>query len=250
MGLWPTDHCCRCRSAYKHCGLLIWQVGRTWGVWQTPEASVFRVADTLRVSSQVQKDQAAPGSTMQCVCFTKVRDGLCTPTGCTTSLTASFSKDVVVRQPRRQICQGDVRQYCKATVEQQSAILPNVRAAAETGGLTSAWPDTISAVSRRATMLHGTILSCRSSGLSGCHHAGCKGAADVLIKTHCWSKGWDPADYPCTIFVTHRDLAAVVASYQRLGWAFDIPDSYVADHFKWKVLSNGWLHCCCLRLTI
>lgn len=56
----------------------------------------------------------------------------------------------------------------------------------------------------------------------------------VLVKTHEWSNRWDPA---CAdhIFLTHRDLRGVLASYQRVGWAFDISDSYVAEHMRWRV---------------
>ncbi|KAK9813795.1 hypothetical protein WJX73_010153 [Symbiochloris irregularis] len=67
---------------------------------------------------------------------------------------------------------------------------------------------------------------------------GCKGAADVLVKTHCWSDRWDPAHHTHKIFVTHRDLGEVVSSYQRLGWAFDISNSYVHDHQRWKEVSQ------------
>ena len=55
----------------------------------------------------------------------------------------------------------------------------------------------------------------------------------MLVKTHGWSQHWDvaTADH---IFLTHRDLRGVLASYERVGWAWSIPDSYVEDHFKWK----------------
>ena len=66
---------------------------------------------------------------------------------------------------------------------------------------------------------------------------GQEGAPDVLVKTHYWSNNWDPSAYGnARIYVTHRDLQGVVASYQRVGWAFDIPDSYVNDHQRWKVV--------------
>ncbi len=64
--------------------------------------------------------------------------------------------------------------------------------------------------------------------------AGQEGHPHVLVKTHRWSSGWDHAvaDH---IFLTHRDLRGVLSSYQRVGWAFDIPDSYVAEHMQWRV---------------
>lgn len=68
-------------------------------------------------------------------------------------------------------------------------------------------------------------------------------APHVLIKTHCWSDDWDPNAYPdVKIFLTHRDLRGVVASYMRLGWAFDVPSSYVADHQRWQVSEESG--CC------
>ena len=56
----------------------------------------------------------------------------------------------------------------------------------------------------------------------------------VVIKTHYWSDKWEPsqADH---IFLTHRELSEVVASYKRVGWAFNIPDSYVREHQQWQV---------------
>ena len=56
----------------------------------------------------------------------------------------------------------------------------------------------------------------------------------VVIKTHQWSDAWDlnQADH---IFLTHRDLHGVVASYRRVGWAFNVPDSYVEEHQQWRV---------------
>ena len=66
--------------------------------------------------------------------------------------------------------------------------------------------------------------------------AGQQRSPHVLIKTHCWSDDWDPAAHPeAKVFLTHRDLQGVVASYQRVGWAFDIPDSYVTEHQRWRV---------------
>ena len=56
----------------------------------------------------------------------------------------------------------------------------------------------------------------------------------VVVKTHYWSDDWDPkqADH---VFLTHRELSEVVASYKRVGWAFNIPDSYVREHEHWQV---------------
>ena len=56
----------------------------------------------------------------------------------------------------------------------------------------------------------------------------------IVIKTHQWSSAWDcqQADH---IFLTHRNLQEVVASYRRVGWAFNIPDSYVDEHQLWRV---------------
>ena len=66
----------------------------------------------------------------------------------------------------------------------------------------------------------------------------------VVIKTHCWSDGWDTKEAN-HIFLTHRDLSGVVASYRRVGWAFNIPDSYVQEHQQWRVchalLHHIWL---------
>ncbi len=56
----------------------------------------------------------------------------------------------------------------------------------------------------------------------------------VVIKTHCWSDEWDTKEAN-QIFLTHRDLSGVVASYRRVGWAFNIPDSYVQEHQQWQV---------------
>lgn len=59
----------------------------------------------------------------------------------------------------------------------------------------------------------------------------------VVIKTHYWSDDWDvsQADH---IFLTHRDLHGVVASYKRVGWAFNIPDSYVQEHQQWRAVAQ------------
>lgn len=69
--------------------------------------------------------------------------------------------------------------------------------------------------------------------------AGRKNHSHILAKTHRWSNGWDSssADH---IFLTHRDLRDVLASYERVGWAFDIPDSYVTEHMRWRVRSTAF----------
>ena len=68
----------------------------------------------------------------------------------------------------------------------------------------------------------------------------------VLVKTHRWSDDWDPLTADL-VFLTHRDLRAVLASYQRVGWTFHIPDSYVAEHMQWRVrhgcVGNRHAHC-------
>ncbi|KAK9862751.1 hypothetical protein WJX84_000236 [Apatococcus fuscideae] len=67
--------------------------------------------------------------------------------------------------------------------------------------------------------------------------AGQKGRSNILVKTHGWSDNWTPsaADH---ILLTHRHLAGVLASYHRVGWAFDIPDSYVNEHQRWKAVAH------------
>ncbi|KAL4422520.1 hypothetical protein ABPG75_008717 [Micractinium tetrahymenae] len=40
------------------------------------------------------------------------------------------------------------------------------------------------------------------------------------------------------VFVTHRDLSQVVASYRRLGWVSWLPGSYVEDHLRWRELAE------------
>lgn len=57
----------------------------------------------------------------------------------------------------------------------------------------------------------------------------------IVIKTHQWSDAWEAkqADH---VFLTHRDLQGVVASYRRVGWAFNIPDTYVNEHQQWRVI--------------
>ena len=69
------------------------------------------------------------------------------------------------------------------------------------------------------------LVQCRA-GQPGSHH--------ILVKTHGWSNNWDTssADH---ILLTHRHLSGVLRSYQRVGWAFDIPESYVQEHQQWKV---------------
>ena len=61
----------------------------------------------------------------------------------------------------------------------------------------------------------------------------------VVIKTHGWSDQWDVKQAQ-HIYLTHRHLQGVVASYKRVGWAFNIPNSYVEEHQQWRV--------CCLML--
>ena len=70
----------------------------------------------------------------------------------------------------------------------------------------------------------------------------------MVIKTHCWSNQWDSkqADH---IFLTHRDLQGVVASYRRVGWAFNIPDSYVEEHQQWQVDLLDSILVCALHAT-
>ncbi|PRW45481.1 arginine--tRNA chloroplastic mitochondrial-like isoform X2 isoform B [Chlorella sorokiniana] len=59
------------------------------------------------------------------------------------------------------------------------------------------------------------------------------GAPHVLVKTHGWSEHWD-LSRATHIFVTHRDLAQVLASYHRLGWAWEVPEEYVRHHVIWQ----------------
>ena len=58
----------------------------------------------------------------------------------------------------------------------------------------------------------------------------------VLVKTHKyysdyndWLFGFNPV-----ILLTHRDLRDVLASYIRVGWTSDIPESYVQHHLQWR----------------
>ena len=67
--------------------------------------------------------------------------------------------------------------------------------------------------------------------------AGAVRSPHTLIKTHAWSSEWDPGT-ASHIFLTHRDLRGVLASYQRVGWAFDITLSYVQEHMRWRVRRN------------
>lgn len=58
----------------------------------------------------------------------------------------------------------------------------------------------------------------------------------VIIKTHKYYSDYDDwlvSKFHPTILLTHRDLRQVLASYIRVGWASDIPDSYVDHHLKW-----------------
>jgi len=58
----------------------------------------------------------------------------------------------------------------------------------------------------------------------------------VIIKTHKYYSDYDEwlfQKFNPTILLTHRDLREVLASYVRVGWASDIPDSYVAHHMQW-----------------
>ncbi|CAK0779209.1 hypothetical protein CVIRNUC_004717 [Coccomyxa viridis] len=67
--------------------------------------------------------------------------------------------------------------------------------------------------------------------------AGTANHPHILIKTHRWSSRWrhHTADH---IFLTHRDLRGVLASYQRVGWAFDIDRTYVQEHMAWKDIAQ------------
>ncbi|CAL5218872.1 g606 [Coccomyxa viridis] len=59
----------------------------------------------------------------------------------------------------------------------------------------------------------------------------------ILVKTHAWSDDWDPRAATHT-FLTHRDLRGVLASYQRVGWAFDISQAYVEEHMRWREIAQ------------
>lgn len=61
------------------------------------------------------------------------------------------------------------------------------------------------------------------------------GKSNLLIKTHHWSEDWN-TESATHIFLTHRDLKDVIASYERMGWRFGpLPNSYVSEHLQWKV---------------
>ncbi|KAK9868184.1 hypothetical protein WJX84_006116 [Apatococcus fuscideae] len=64
------------------------------------------------------------------------------------------------------------------------------------------------------------------------------GSHHILVKTHGWSNNWDTssADH---ILLTHRHLSGVLRSYQRVGWAFDIPESYIQEHQQWKAVAHA-----------
>ena len=62
----------------------------------------------------------------------------------------------------------------------------------------------------------------------------------MLIKTHAWSDSWQPPpSCACIVTLTHRDLRGVLASYQRMGWAYRINSTYVDEHQRWKVACNA-----------
>lgn len=61
-----------------------------------------------------------------------------------------------------------------------------------------------------------------------------KPAAVVLVKTHEWFEHYpDFIHMAKHVFLTHRDLRGVVASYRRVKWGLAIPDAYVAEHWEW-----------------
>ena len=58
----------------------------------------------------------------------------------------------------------------------------------------------------------------------------------VLIKTHKYYSDYDEwlfQSFRPFVLLTHRDLRKVLASYIRVGWTSDIPDSYVEHHMQW-----------------
>lgn len=56
----------------------------------------------------------------------------------------------------------------------------------------------------------------------------------VLVKTHEWFENYpDFIHMAKHVFLTHRDLRGVVASYRRVKWELAIPDAYVAEHWEW-----------------
>lgn len=77
----------------------------------------------------------------------------------------------------------------------------------------------------------------RAGGNAGTAHR-----PHILVKTHAWSDDWDP-NLATHIFLTHRDLRGVLASYHRVGWAFDITPAYVADHMRWRVRCSASSPC-------
>ena len=85
------------------------------------------------------------------------------------------------------------------------------------------------------------------SGLRAGENAGSVHVPHILVKTHAWSDDWDP-ESATHIFLTHRDLRGVLASYQRVGWAFDITQAYVTDHMRWRVSCSAPSPLCGLSL--
>ena len=90
--------------------------------------------------------------------------------------------------------------------------------------------DTKAVQAHNAGQVYDTVGKCVRAGQSNRPH--------VLVKTHRWSDDWDPSTADL-VFLTHRDLRAVLASYQRVGWTFHIPNSYVAEHMRWQVRMCG-----------
>ncbi len=78
-------------------------------------------------------------------------------------------------------------------------------------------------------------------------NAGIAQRPHILVKTHAWSDDWDPKA-ATHIFLTHRDLRGVLASYQRVEWAFDISQAYVKEHMLWRVRWSA-LSICGLSLS-
>ena len=59
--------------------------------------------------------------------------------------------------------------------------------------------------------------------------------AVVLVKTHEWFANYPEfIDMAKHIFLTHRDLRGVVASYRRVKWELALSDAYVAEHMEWR----------------
>ncbi|KAI5057290.1 hypothetical protein GOP47_0027305 [Adiantum capillus-veneris] len=70
-------------------------------------------------------------------------------------------------------------------------------------------------------------------------------ATHILIKTHKWSKDWDPTSADL-IVITERDICGVVNSYLRVGWKpKDIGylksfiKKYLEDHSCWKEVAHA-----------